>query len=45
MKKKYLPAEVEIVVLKTEDVLKVSNPADLDNPGFDPENGGSAGWT
>ena len=28
MKKTYMPAEVEIIVLETEDVLKVSNTDD-----------------
>ncbi len=42
MKKKYLPAEVEITLLETADVLTASDPT---NPEFNPENGGSAGWT
>ena len=40
MKKTYLPAQVEIVLLETDDVLKVSNT-------FDPNEGtsDSLGWT
>ena len=41
MKKQYVPAEVEIVVLETADVLSVSDPT------FDPDNGNhnQGGWT
>ena len=42
MKKQYLPAEIEIIVLSVDDVLSVS---DLEKPEFDENNGGSAGWT
>lgn len=39
MKKTYLPAQIDVVLLQDEDVLKVS--------GFDPNNGtsDSKGWT
>ena len=44
MKKQYVPAEVEILVLTTADILAVSN-TDAE---YDPEKDGkhdSAGWT
>ena len=45
MKKQYVPAEVEILVLETADILLVSDPNDT--PDFDKNNGGYNGssWT
>ena len=45
MKKQYVPAEVEILVLETADILVVSDPNAA--PEFDPDNGdyNGTGWT
>ena len=45
MKKQYVPAEVEILVLETADILVVSDPNAT--PEFDKNNGGynGTGWT
>lgn len=44
MKKQYVPAEVEILVLETADILVVSDQA---TPEYDPDNGNysGTGWT